>query len=663
MSVSYLNSLDLIAVPDPEKLPKGLDAINHSIHGKFSRVKANKKLLLEQAILAGELSETMAALSDGALRSELAKARRSFRLAHKVVSDKIMVRALALLREAGKRAWRLRAYDVQLAGVLGLYRGYLIEMATGEGKTIVAAMAGALAAWSGKPCHVVTVNDYLARRDADQFSRLAEWAGISVASVTSKMAPHERKSAYKADVVYTTSKEFLADFLRDRIALGTASDADRLVLRNLAGDTRGINQVVQRGLHTAIIDEADSVLIDEAVTPLIISREEPNESLRQACIEAYHLAEQLEAIRHYHLDTRHKRIDLTSRGETMLASLCDPLPPLWRGADRRRELVEQALQAKHFFFREKQYIVQDEKVVIVDEFSGRLMPQRTWREGLHQAIEVRENLAVSSPSETIARMSFQRFFRSFSRLSGMSGTAHEAAGELWQIYRLPVVTIPTNRPVIRKQEKERHFLETKDKWSAIIDEIKTVHETGRPILVGTRSIEASERLSSRFLESGFDVRLLNARRHEEEALIIANAGERGAITIATNMAGRGTDIRLAKGVADLGGLHVVATERHEAGRIDRQLFGRAGRQGDQGSARAFVSFEDELFARFLPSPVRYIMKWVSRFLPIVAVFFMGSLANWAQKIAQRRAYRQRRQVLQSDQWLEESLGFTGSDRT
>ncbi len=663
MPATRMPLLELLAAPDPEPLPKGLDALNLSLQGKFKRLRTTRSQFLAMADRADTWAEEMSRMSDGALRNQLAELRSSFRRSRGIVEEEVIARALAALRESGHRAWRLRAYRVQLAGVYGLHKGCLIEMATGEGKTIVAAMAAVLAAWTGKPCHVITVNDYLAKRDAEQFARIASWSRLTVSAVTATMSPMERREAYAADVVYTTSKELLADFLRDRIALGTASDADRLALRQLSGKDKGAHQVVQRGFNRAIVDEADSVLIDEAVTPLIISRERPNESLRQACIEAYRLAEQLEPGRDYKADPRHKRVDLTPRGEKRLGSLSDPLPPLWRGPDRRRELVEQALQAKSFFFREKQYIVQDDEVVIVDEFSGRLMPQRTWREGLHQAIEVREGVPVTSPSETIARMSFQRYFRLFPHISGMSGTARESAGELWQIYRLPVVAIPTNRPVIRTNESEKRFLTAAAKWEAIVEEVKAVHATGRPILIGTRSIEASESLNAMLTQSGLITRVLNARRHAEEAVIVSLAGEKDAITIATNMAGRGTDIRLAKGVAELGGLHVIATERHEAGRIDRQLFGRAGRQGDAGSSRAFLSVEDELFRRFLPFLIRYMVQFTGHLNPGLAKLLMGPLGNWAQRVAQHRAYRQRRQVLQSDQWLEESLGFAGSERT
>jgi preprotein translocase subunit SecA len=657
-----IRSLPLLATPEPERLPKGLDALHHAWRGFWQRRRLGARDLLDEAARAEVHAEAFAALGDGALRAALVELRQTVRRCRGDLSIEVRVRALAALREAGWRAWRLRAFPVQLAGVVGLERGVLLEMATGEGKTLVAALAAALAGWRGRPVHVVTVNDYLARRDADHFARLAEWTGLSVAAVTGGMSPSERQVAYRADIVYTTSKELLADFLRDRLALGGASTAERLALREWAEGARVARVVVQRGLHTAIVDEADSVLIDEAVTPLIISRERPNEALREACQAAYRLSCDLEPGRDYHADRRHQRVDLTRRGEERLARLAEALPGLWRGADRRRELVEQALQAREFFARERQYIVQDGKVVIVDEFSGRLMPQRTWREGLHQAIEAREGLEVTSPSETVARMSFQRFFRLFPRLAGMTGTAREAAGELWQIYRLPVVAVPTHRPVCRTLGRERHFRRAEEKWGAIVAEIEAIHATGRPVLVGTRSIAASEDLDRRLRARGLFARVLNARRHEEEAAIITGAGARGAVTIATNMAGRGTDIRLGPGVAALGGLHVIATERHEAGRIDRQLYGRAGRQGDAGSARAFLSAEDELLRRFLPLPLRWGLSGLERLAPPFATMALGPAAALAQRLAQRRAARQRRHVLQHDQWLEDSLGFSGGQK-
>ncbi len=409
------------------------------------------------------------------------------------------------------------------------------------------------------------------------------------------------------------------------------------------------------------MDEADSVLIDEAVTPLIISATHKNEMLKEAGAIAARIAGELAEGADYKLNVRYREVELTRSGREKLAARCSELPGIWRGNERRMELIRQALVAREFYRLNKQYIIDEGKIVIVDEFTGRQMPQRTWREGLHQAIEAKESLAISDPSETIARLSFQRFFRCFHRLSGMTGTAREAAGEFWHIYRLPVITIPTNRPCIREHWPDRVFADETSKWAAIVEEVARLHTSGRPILVGTRSVEASERLAGMLGERGLEFSLLNAVRHQEEAAIVAMAGERARITIATNMAGRGTDIKLAPGVAQLGGLHVIATERHESGRVDRQLFGRSARQGDPGSAQAFVSAQDELVRRYLPGSLQKILAGSLRSgLPA-----QQTIAQTAIKLAQRKAqsiaFKQRRAVLRTDTWLEEALSFAGPE--
>jgi preprotein translocase subunit SecA len=649
-----------VADPETTELPRRLDAVNHAFHGAYRRRSGVRERLLRDADLAASLEPQFADLGTHALRSALQEVREPFRTGNIDLRPDLLLRGLALLREAARRECGLQPYPVQLAGALALHRGHLAEMATGEGKTLVAALAAVLAGWSGRPCHVVTVNDYLAARDAAWFRPLLTFAGLDVAAVTGDLDPRQRRESYASAVVYTTAKELLADYLRDRLALGESGFAERLALR-LA--VRGTSEnVVQRGLDTAIVDEADSVLIDEAVTPLIISREAVNTALRDACVEAQRLSAEFERDVDYKVNRRYKEVELKPAGRAKLAQLAGRMPPLWRGEERRRELLEQALNAREFFERDRHYVVQEGKVTIVDEFTGRLMPQRTWRDGLHQAIEAREGLEVTHPTETLARMSFQRFFRQFRRLSGMTGTGLEAAGEFWQIYRLPVVTIPTHRPCVRAQWADRVFPTSVEKWCAVAVEIARVHVTGRPILVGTRSVEASEALAAKLLATGMTPRVLNAVRHREEAGIIAQAGDRGAVTIATNMAGRGTDIRLANGVAELGGLHVISTERHESARIDRQLFGRAGRQGDAGSAQAFVSAEDELLKRFLAAPVHKLLGRIPAGGATLDKAMRFAVSR-AQARAQSQAYRQRRAVLQQDQWLEEWLGFTGSGKT
>jgi preprotein translocase subunit SecA len=487
-------------------------------------------------------------------------------------------------------------------------------------------------------------------------------------------------------VTYCTNKEVTADFLRDRLILGRTRGLSEVLVRQIsgAGGAGRLNHLVMRRLERAIVDEADSILIDEAVTPLIISGEAPNAEMVTAYEQAVQVAANLQPGTHYKVNHRYREVDLTPEGEEAMVAATQSLGGLWAGFRRSHELVTQALTARELYRLGKQYVSQEGKVVIVDEFTGRLMPDRTWREGLHQAVEAKEKLSVTPVKETLARISFQRYFRLYPKLSGMTGTAAEAWVEFWRVFRLPVVVIPTNRPCIRKYAPDRVFAHAPAKWQAIVEHIREVHVTGRPILVGTRSVAASEHLSQMLGALGLEHEVLNAVRHEQEAQIVAGAGLEGRITVATNMAGRGTDIKLGTGLAARGGLHVIATERHESGRIDRQLFGRCARQGDPGSAVAFASLEDELVRRHCPALLRRLVPkgettpegpaWVAEPKPSGA----GSSAQaagtghheiggtWgrtvivaAQRRAETSARNQRSSVLRHDDWLEEFLGFSG----
>ena len=518
-----------------------------------------------------------------------------------------------------------------------------------------------LAAWTGLPAHLVTVNDYLSDRDAAEMRPFYTFCGVSVGCVTGQMREEERYLNYQKGVVYITSKELVADFLRDRLRLGKLEHPTRRLIRKmLKAQPSGADGIVMRGLDTAIVDEADSVLIDEAVTPLIISRERENETLREACRVASEIADSLTAGTDYKVNLKYKEIRLTDAAEHSIQAVSEKLPGVWQGALRREELVQQALTAREFYHRDKQYVVDEDQVTIVDEFTGRLMPNRTWRAGLHQAVEAKEGLDATSPTETLARLSFQRFFRLFRRLGGMTGTASEATSEFWHIYGLPVFSVPTHKPCVRKTYPDRVFASGRDKFEAIVEEIVQCNETGRPVLVGTRSVQASEALAAMLRGLDLDFNLLNATRHSEEARIVAAAGQHGKVTIATNMAGRGTDIKLGRGVADLGGLHVIASERHESRRIDRQLFGRSARQGDPGSARAYMSVDDELIQRFVPAWIRERLQHaVEANLPVAPQLAKRTLA-YAQRSAEKLAFRQRKSVLQTDDQLEQSLGFSGS---
>jgi preprotein translocase subunit SecA len=645
----------------PAKLLTGLDAFVDGVAGRVKRLRQGLTELRHDAESVDAQAAEWSKLTDHHLRERLVEFREKFRRDPEPDKE-VVLSALGAIREVSERQTGMRPYVVQLMGALALYRGFLAEMATGEGKTLTAGLAAVMVGWSRRPCHIVTVNDYLVQRDAEWLGPLYRFCGAKVGHVTGQIGPEERKRGYNADVTYTTSKELLADFLRDRLALGELQNPTRRLLRHLI-QTRPVatDGLVQRGLHTVIVDEADSVLIDEAVTPLIISMHHENEFLRSAVMLAHEIAGGLEQGRDYTVNWRYREVELTPEGQRAVEQKCHQLPGFWRGVDRREELIRQSLSARELFRPGREYLVSDGKVMIVDEFTGRVMPNRTWREGMHQAIEAKENIEVTSPSETVARMSFQRFFRCFYRMAGMTGTASEAAGEFWQIYRLPVVTIPTNRPCIRQQWPDKAFADEESKWTTIVEEIGRIHQSGRPLLVGTRSVAASEHLAHLLRERGFSHRVLNAARDKEEAQIIAEAGEPSRITIATNMAGRGTDIKLGKGVQALGGLHVIATERHESGRVDRQLFGRSGRQGDPGSAQACISMGDELVRRFVPERLRNSVKNMIRTRTPGWEKAAGSVVTVAQRSAQRLAFKQRRNVLRTDTWLEEALSFTGNE--
>jgi preprotein translocase subunit SecA len=648
-------------IKKPLDLYKGLDGVLFSLAGWARQNPGAIGDFLAKAKEIDRQEGRWSQLADNELRGRIGELRECFRRRAKGY-EKRLPEALGVVREAASRCVGLRPYMVQLAGALALYHGYVAEMATGEGKTLTAALAAVIHGWTGMPCHIITVNDYLAGRDANWMGPLYRFCEVSVGCVTGDMLPEARREGYRQEVTYTTNKEVVADFLRDRLWLGNFQNTGRRQISALLGHKQALERgLVMRGIHSAIVDEADSILIDEAVTPLIISRATANEVFTEACQVAFELASDLRREADYSVNDKYKEIELAPGLRDWLASRITGSGAQYRGVSGHLELVHQALTAREFFHRDNQYVIQDDRVVIVDEFTGRQMPQRFWQAGLHQFIEAKEKLPMTSPTETLARLSFQRFYRFFNLLSGMTGTAREAVPELWDIYHLSVVTVPENRPCVRKQYPTLAFADRQSKWEAIVEEIRQIHGTGRPILVGTRSVEASEMLSRRLDELSVPHRVLNAVRHKEEAGIVALAGEPAAVTIATNMAGRGTDIRLGKGVAGLGGLHVIATEGHESQRIDRQLFGRCARQGDPGSARLFVSMEDERVQRFVPAAIRRgVQTQLRRQLPGSRLAAAGAL-RWAQAAAQRLAFQRRRAVLRTDTWLEDSLSFAARD--
>jgi preprotein translocase subunit SecA len=419
--------------------------------------------------------------------------------------------------------------------------------------------------------------------------------------------------------------------------------------------------LVQRGLNFAIVDEGDSVLVDEAITPLIISGPAPNPEQTEAFRQAADIVSHLNQDTDYRVNARYREVELTNEGRARLADMAETYGNIWNGARRREEIATKALVAKELYSLDKQYVIDDGKVIIVDDFTGRLMPDRSWRDGLHQAVEAKEKLEITPPKDTYARISFQRFFRMYRKLSGMTGTASEATAEFWQIYHLPVVVIPTNRPCIRKNLPDIVLPTGATKWNRILLEIRRVHETGRPVLVGTRSVRASEYISQLLEAENLAHQVLNAVRHREEAQIVAGAGQTGRITVATNMAGRGTDIKLGRGIAKLGGLHVIASERNESARIDRQLFGRCARQGDPGSAQAIVCLEDEFVSRYAKNLVAYLKKRYAHNADGISSMTTRTVFRLTQLRAEKLALRQRKSVMRTDHWLEEQLSFTGKE--
>jgi preprotein translocase subunit SecA len=577
--------------------------------------------------------------------------------------DALLPEAFAVVREVARRTLGERPFDVQLMGAIVLHEGKIAEMATGEGKTLVATMPAYLNALLGKGVHIVTVNDYLARRDAEWMGVIYRFLGLEVGVITHDMDDRERKKAYQADITYGTNNEFGFDYLRDNLKFS-------------------LDDCVQRDHYYAIIDEVDSILIDEARTPLIISG--PAEESTEKYYHINRIIPFLKKDIHFTIDEKTRTVALTEEGvakvEELLGvdNLYDP-----RNIDLIHH-VHQALKAHYLFKRDRDYVVKDGKVIIVDEFTGRLMPGRRWSDGLHQAIEAKEGVKIERENQTLATITFQNYFRMYQKLAGMTGTAETEALEFKKIYNLDVVVIPTNRPLIRINYPDVIFKTEKEKFEAVVKEIEALHKIGRPVLVGTTSIEKSERLSQMLKRRGIPHHVLNAKHHEKEAEIIAQAGRFGAVTISTNMAGRGTDILLGgnpkflakkmagdnadekafqeaykkaleitkeekEKVVSLGGLHVIGTERHESRRIDNQLRGRAGRQGDPGSSRFFLSLEDDLLRIFGGERLKKIMErlGVKDGEPIEHPLISRAIEN-AQKRVESHNFEIRKYLLEYD---------------
>jgi preprotein translocase subunit SecA len=547
----------------------------------------------------------------------------------------------------------MRHFEVQLLGGWAMMRGKVAEMETGEGKTLTATLPAATAALAGIPVHIITVNDFLVARDAAWMKPLYDVLGLSVGTILEGMSPTDRRRAYGCSITYCTNKQVVFDYLKDRLLLQQENRALHLKIEALHRADSRVSRLMMRGLCFAVVDEADSVLVDEARTPLIISGGRGAGDEERVYRQAVDAARRMRAGRDYLVSERERHVDLTDLGRAHAARLTNRYGGVWNVPGHRENVIRQALAALHLHLRDKHYLVDEGQIRIVDEYTGRVMADRSWERGLHQMVEAKEGLEISGRQETLARISYQRFFRRYLRLAGMTGTAREVAGELWAVYRLNTVRIPTNRPQARKIHGDLLYPTSQSKWQAIAAQVAELHRSGRPVLVGTRSVADSEHISGLLDEAGIQHSVLNARQNRTEAEIVAQAGQPGRVTVATNMAGRGTDIRLAPGVGEAGGLFVIASERHEAGRIDRQLFGRSGRQGDPGEGQAMVSLDDELVRSVFG---RLLDRLRSGHLPV----WLGRLLfSWAQRTTERRHSAIRKRLLHSDESLQDLLAFSG----
>ncbi len=573
-----------------------------------------------------KLEPLMMSLSDEELQAKTPYFKK--KLEEGLSLDEILPEAFAVAREASRRTLMMRPFDVQVIGGVVLHEGKIAEMKTGEGKTLAATMPLYLNAVEGKGCHVITVNDYLAKRDAEWMGPIYKFLGLSVGVIVHGMDDNERREAYHADITYGTNNEFGFDYLRDNMKFN-------------------LDDYVQREFNYAIVDEVDSILIDEARTPLIISG--PSEESTDKYYKINQIIPRLKKEIDYTVDEKSRTVVLTEEGVGHVENLLN-VPNLYE--PKNIEIVHhvnQALKAHTLFRRDVDYLVKDGQVVIVDEFTGRVMPGRRYSDGLHQALEAKEKVKIEKENQTLASITFQNYFRMYKKLAGMTGTADTEAAEFKKIYNLEVIVVPTNMPMIRQDNNDLIYKTEKEKIKAVIEEVRELNKQKRPVLIGTISIEKSELLSKYLTRAGIKHHVLNAKNHEKEAEIVAQAGQPGMVTISTNMAGRGTDIRLGEGVAEAGGLHILGTERHESRRIDNQLRGRSGRQGDDGSSRFYLSLEDDLLRIFGAERISAIMDriGIEEDQPIEHKYISRAIEN-AQKRVEGQNFDIRKHLLDYD---------------
>ena len=625
-------------------LPKGLQSQTAAIVRGPNQVRLARwaKLLPKIEALEPELQD----LTDPQLR------KQSLSLQYRAKSgeplSRLLVEGYALVREAGRRTVELRHFDVQLLGGIAMFHRSIVQMQTGEGKTLTATLPMYLFALTGRGCQLATVNDYLARRDAEWMRPIYEALGLSIGVVETQMSQPQRRKAYECDITYGTAKEFGFDFLRDRLLLRRIGEGRGDLLGGMLGKGGGGSneKPVQRSPYFSLVDEADNILIDEARTPLIISAMPTEEQKLE--VECYRwcssVMKEFAEDDDYEYDHEKKKAELNRDGRRKTRLLPKPEDLDRVGMVNIYQYLERAIMVEREYHLDRQFVIRDGEVVIVDEFTGRLAEGRKWREGIHQAVESKAGVEITMATGQAARITIQDFFLRYDRLAGMTGTAMNSARELRKIYKCHVLPIPTNRPEIRQRMPDRIFGTTDQKWEAVVEEICQMHAEGRPVLVGTRSIDKSVILGNLLKERGIKHQVLNAHHIEEEADIVAAAGQPDRVTVSTNMAGRGTDIKLGEGMKELGGLHVICTEMHDAGRIDRQLIGRCGRQGDPGTFCQYLALDDDLLLGGLgPEKAK---KWKERGERSDGPYdALGRLFRKAQRKVERRHFRQRKALM------------------
>jgi preprotein translocase subunit SecA len=646
----------------PEKIERRPHAVEKavlSVTGRIARYARTRMIRPGRIIPQVKACEPgISALNDTGLKDE--GRQLGLKIRQQGFREDLVARSFALIREVSQRTLGYRHFDTQMMGGWVLLKGMIAEMQTGEGKTLTATLAAGTAALAGIPVHVICVNDYLTARDAEGMGPVYRALGLKVGCITHEVPHENRSAAYRCDVVYCNNKEIAFDYLRDKLVLGERTHPLRLHAEHLHSSGMREQRLLLRGLHFAIADEADSLLIDESRTPLIISGNVGGSGEEAFMREALSVADDLQEGEDYLVQRSEGKVDLTDRGATRIRELATSMGPLWQGTIRRNDMVRNALSARHLFHRDIHYLVRDGKVQIVDEYTGRLMPDRSWEKGIHQLIEIKEGCEATQHKVSLARMTYQRFFRRYRHLCGMTGTAWEVRAELGKVYGLTVARIPTNRPLIRTHYPDRIMFTMEAKYRAVLERVQELHQAGRPVLVGTRSVSISEEISRLFDAGGLKHRVLNAKNDRDEAGIIARSGEHGNVTIATNMAGRGTDIKLGPDVAERGGLHVILTERHDSGRIDRQLIGRCARQGDPGSHEAVLSMEDPI----LDGKRSSIMIWIIRKTLLPDSYLWRLAVKTAILLAQKRMEqmhaRMRYELLKMDEKIGTTLSFSGT---